>query len=82
MKHEILQFRRQQKAEGHKIDETVVKGGKGTQELRRQEYSIVNTSSVAGLVGAEAQSGYGASKHAVIGISKAAAVAHVEATPK
>lgn len=39
--------------------------------------SIVNTASVAGLVGSHSLSVYGASKHAVVGLSRSAAVEYV-----
>ena len=42
--------------------------------LRQGGGSIVNTASAAGLVGVRGSSGYAASKHAVVGLSKVAAV--------
>jgi NAD(P)-dependent dehydrogenase (short-subunit alcohol dehydrogenase family) len=44
------------------------------QMLRQKSGSIVNTASVAGLVGAPKMSAYSGSKHAVIGLTKSAAI--------
>ncbi len=44
------------------------------QMLKQGGGAIVNTASVAGLVGAPTQSSYAASKHAVVGLTKSAAV--------
>ncbi|MGQ0709956.1 MAG: SDR family oxidoreductase [Rhodoferax sp.] len=44
------------------------------QMLRQGGGAIVNTASVAGLMGASKMPAYGASKHAVLGLTKSAAV--------
>lgn len=43
-------------------------------EHRRQRGSIVNIASIAGIVGTGSLQGYCASKHAVVGLAKAAAI--------
>jgi NAD(P)-dependent dehydrogenase (short-subunit alcohol dehydrogenase family) len=43
--------------------------------LRQQAGAVVNTASVAGLVGSPGMSAYVASKHAVLGLTKSAALA-------
>lgn len=49
------------------------------QMLKQGGGAIVNTASVAGLIGAPSQSVYTASKHAVVGLTKSAAVAYGQA---
>lgn len=44
------------------------------QMLRQGSGSIINTASVAGLIGAHSMSAYAASKHAVVGLTRTAAV--------
>jgi NAD(P)-dependent dehydrogenase (short-subunit alcohol dehydrogenase family) len=63
MKYEILQFRRQQAARAE-----------ATSAGDARVYSIVNTASVAGLTSAHGQSGYAASKHAVVGLTRSVAL--------
>ena len=46
----------------------------GPDEHRRQRGSIVNIASIAGIVGTGSLQGYCASKHAVVGLAKAAAI--------
>ncbi len=48
------------------------------QMLRQGSGVIVNTASVAGLVGAHSMSAYGASKHGVVGLTRAAAVEYAD----
>lgn len=50
----------------YEIEQMLRQGGKG--------YSIVNTSSISGLVAYRLGAIYGASKHAVVGLTKSAAV--------
>lgn len=47
--------------------------------LRRGSGAIVNTASVAGLIGGSGRGAYSASKHAVIGLTKSAALDHIRA---
>ena len=62
MKYEILQFRKQQKEH---VEQTSMPDN--------SVYAIVNTASVAGVTSSHGQSGYGASKHAVVGLTRTAA---------
>jgi NAD(P)-dependent dehydrogenase (short-subunit alcohol dehydrogenase family) len=66
MKYEILQFLKQRQQQ------------RQSKTAQQSTYAIVNTSSVAGIFRNDGQSVYGASKHAVVGLTRAAALEYTK----
>ncbi|CAF0947519.1 unnamed protein product [Didymodactylos carnosus] len=85
MKYEIQQFLKQQEAE-NKLSGTEAESERGLAAAKNPNdlylswspYSIVNNSSTSGLMGSSPVYAYGATKHAVCGLTKSAALTYAK----